>query len=137
MAFALNPRIEADSLLVGRHAAFQLRLVADERFFWVLLIPEQEGATELHDLNPEMNAELMQLAAALGAALQRATAAKKINIATIGNVVSQFHLHVIARHADDEAWPAPIWGHGAPAKLSPTTRARRLAVLEEFLAALD
>ena len=83
-----------------------------------------------------MNAELMQLAAALSAALLRATGAKKINIATIGNVVSQFHLHVIARHADDEAWPAPVWGHGAPATLSPTTRARRLAVLGEFLAAL-
>ena len=52
MTFALNPRIEADSLLVGRHTTFQLRLFADERFFWVLLTPEQEGATELHDLDP-------------------------------------------------------------------------------------
>ena len=136
MTFALNPRIEADSLLVGRHTAFQLRLVADERFFWVLLIPEQEGATELHDLNPEMNAELMQIAATLGATLQRSTGAEKINIATIGNVVSQFHLHVIARHANDEAWPAPVWGFGAPATLSPATRAGRLAILEEFLVAL-
>ena len=50
-----------------------------------------------------MNAELMQLAAALAAALQCATGAEKINLATIGNVVSQFHLHVIGRHADDEA----------------------------------
>ena len=71
--------------------------------FWALLIPDQEGTTELHELDPEMNAELMKLAAALGAALQRATGAKKINIATIGNVVSQFYLHVIARHADNEA----------------------------------
>ena len=71
--------------------------------FWALLIPEQEGTTELHKLVPEMNAELMQLAAAPGATLQRATRTKKINMATIGNVVSQFYLHVIARHTDNEA----------------------------------
>ena len=68
--------------------------------------------------------------------LQRANGTKKINIATIGNIISQFLMHVIARHAGDEAWPTPVWGHGAPTTLSRTTRARRLAVLEEFLAAL-
>ena len=49
----------------------------------------------------------------------RATRAKKINIATIGNVVSQFLMHLIARHADDEAWPAPVWGHGALLRFRP------------------
>ena len=71
--------------------------------FWALLIPEKVGTTELHELDPEMNAELMQLEAALGAALQRATGAKKINIAAIGNVVSQFYLCVIVRHTNNEA----------------------------------
>ena len=67
MAFVLDHRIEADSLLAGRHAEFQVRLVDDERFFWVLLLPECEGIVELHDLDPKTNANLMQLAAVLGA----------------------------------------------------------------------
>jgi diadenosine tetraphosphate (Ap4A) HIT family hydrolase len=136
MAFALDPCIEADSLLSGRHAEFQVRLVDDERFFWVLLIPECEGIVELHDLDPKTNADLIQLAAALGAALQRATGAKKINTATIGNVVSQFHLHVIARHTHDESWPAPVWGRGTAVPLLPETKAKRLEILGEFLTTL-
>jgi diadenosine tetraphosphate (Ap4A) HIT family hydrolase len=136
MAFALDPCIEADSLLAGRHAEFQVRLVDDERFFWVLLIPECEGIVELHDLDPKTNANLIQLAAALGAALQRATGAKKINTATIGNVVSQFHLHVIARHTHDESWPAPVWGRGTAVPLLPETKAKRLEILGEFLTTL-
>ena len=136
MAFALDLRIEADSLLVGRHAEFQVRLVDDERFFWALLIPECEDIVELHDLDPKTNADLMQLAAALGADLKRATGAKKINTATIGNVVSQFHLHVIARHAHDESWPAPVWGQGTTVTLLPETKAKRLEILGEFLTRL-
>ena len=136
MAFALDPRIEADSLLAGRHAEFQVRLVDDERFFWVVLIPECEGIVELHDLDPKTNADLMQLAAALGAALQHATGAKKINTATIGNVVSQFHLHVIARHTYDESWPAPVWGRGTAVPLLRETKAKRLEILGEFLTRL-
>jgi diadenosine tetraphosphate (Ap4A) HIT family hydrolase len=113
-----------------------VRLVDDERFFWVLLIPECEGIVELHDLDPKTNADLIQLAAALGAALQRATGAKKINTATIGNVVSQFHLHVIARHTHDESWPAPVWGRGTAVPLLPETKAKRLEILGEFLTTL-
>ena len=136
MAFALGPRIESDSLLAGRHAECQVRLVDDERFFWVLLIPECEGIAELHDPDPKTNADLMQLAVALGAALQHATGAKKINTATIGNVVSQFHLHVIARHTHDESWPAPVWGRGTAVPLLPETKAKRLEILGEFLTTL-
>ena len=136
MAFVLDHRIEADSLLAGRHAKFQIRLVDDERFFWVLLLPEYEGIVELHDLDPKTNADLMQLAAALGAALQHATGAKKINTAKIGNVVSQFHLHVIARHTHDESWPAPVWGRGTAGPLLPETKAKRLEILGEFLTTL-
>ena len=136
MAFVLDHRIEADSLLAGRHAKFQIRLVDDERFFWVLLLPECEGIVELHDLDPKTNADLMQLAAELGAALQHATGAKKINTAKIGNVVSQFHLHVIARHPHDESWPAPVWGRGTAGPLLAETKAKRLEILGEFLTTL-
>ena len=78
----------------------------------------------------------MQLAAALAAALQCATGAEKINIATIGNVVSQFHLHVIARHTHDESWPASVWGRGTAGPLLPETKAKRLEILGEFLTTL-
>ena len=136
MAFVLDHRFEADSLLSWRHSEFQIRLVDDERFFWVLAVPECEGIVELHDLDPKTNADLMQLAAALGAALQHATGAKKINTAIFGNVVLQFHLHVIARHTHDESWPAPVWGRGTAGRLLPETKAKRLEILGEFLTTL-
>ena len=108
MAFSLNPRIDIDSLLVGHHSTFQLRLVAYELFFWTLPIPEQDDTVEMHYLKPKMNADHMQLAAVNRKHIQRATSATKINTATIGNVVQQFNWHVIARHVEDEDWPAPV-----------------------------
>ena len=67
------------------------------------MTPEKEGVNELHDLDPKMNTDLMQLADTLGETLQPASSATKINKAMIGNVVPQFHLHVVARHEGDEA----------------------------------
>ena len=136
MAFALHPRLEPDSPPAGPHREAPGRPARGERFFWALLIPECEGIVALHDLDPKTNADLMQLAEVLGAALKRATGAKKINTATIGNVVSQFHLHVIARHAHDESWPAPVWGQGTTVTLLPETKAKRLEILGEFLTRL-
>ena len=112
-----------NSLRVGHNSTFQLRIVADERFFWILLIQEQDDIVELRDLEPKMNTDLMQLAATLGKRIQRATVVTKINTATIGNVVHQFHLHEIARHTDDEAGQLLS---GVTARLSNFRRKQRL-----------
>jgi len=133
MAFELDPRIATSSLPVGKIDYFDLRLVDDERFFWALLIPVIENVVEFHDLSPSIASRMMALASTLGAHMKNATGATKINTAAIGNVVPQFHLHVVARHDNDAAWPAPVWGYGKALPASDQTNARREAVLKEWL----
>ncbi|MEC7489538.1 MAG: HIT family protein [Pseudomonadota bacterium] len=133
MVFRLDPALSKDSLPVARQNIFQVRLMNDERFFWILIIPEISGATELHELTPDTVGEMMQLAGALGHMLKLETAATKINIATIGNVVAQFHLHVVARTKSDDSWPAPVWGNGIPVPLSSHEMDRRILLLRNFL----
>ncbi|MEL0024893.1 MAG: HIT family protein [Alphaproteobacteria bacterium] len=133
MTFAIDPRINADSQLVATRDNFQIRLMDDERFFWVLIIPETEGATEIHDLDLPTFDALMMMARGLGEAIKAGDQADKINTAAIGNVVSQLHLHVIARHRTDPAWPAPVWGHGTPVPASPETTARRVAIINSWV----
>lgn len=108
-----DPRIAATSrewMVVG--STFQLRLVDDSRWPWLLLMPMVPGAVEIDDLGVEMAGIAMRRAAQAGRALRAATGRTKTNIATIGNVVPQLHIHVVARAEGDPAWPAPVWGHG-------------------------
>jgi diadenosine tetraphosphate (Ap4A) HIT family hydrolase len=76
-------------------------------------VPRRAGARELTDLSPEDQATLLAEIAAASHVLQRLIHPHKLNTAAIGNVVSQLHVHIVARFEDDAAWPAPVWGHGA------------------------
>ena len=85
----------------------------DARYPWAILVPRIEGARELHDLygddGAKVYAEIMTIARAIGAW----PGVEKVNIGALGNIVSQLHIHIIGRHADDPAWPGPVWGHSA------------------------
>jgi diadenosine tetraphosphate (Ap4A) HIT family hydrolase len=132
--FEINPKIAADSQWIARHKNLQLRLMNDERFFWVLILPELDHLSELHDLDPATYGDLMALARNLGAAMKSATGAVKINTAAIGNIVTQLHLHIVARHHDDAAWPAPVWGHGHAMPLAAATADQRIQIVKKCLA---
>lgn len=134
MAFALDQRLADSTIPVMSVAGIQVRLVDDSRYVWLLLVPECEGVEELQDLEKGMRDRLFSLAAELGGWMKTNFEADKINVATIGNLVPQFHLHVVARRRDDAAWPGPVWGHGAPTGLTP---ARRQQLLTEVAAFLD
>ena len=112
MSFILDSRIEETSFLITHIDEFQIRLVNDKRYLWLLVIPIGADLTELDDLTAETQTALIRLASQLSSELKSEFKADKMNIATIGNIVPQFHLHIIARHKSDEAWPAPIWGRG-------------------------
>ncbi|MBT6414588.1 HIT family protein [Candidatus Puniceispirillum sp.] len=122
MSFSLDKRLEADSLFITRHDDIQIRVMNDARYVWVLLVPEIANVTELHDLPSDKQQILMWLAASIGSdmkgnSLSSMPAITKINTALIGNMVSQLHLHIVGRHPDDEAWPAPVWGVGTAISL--------------------
>jgi diadenosine tetraphosphate (Ap4A) HIT family hydrolase len=125
--FALDPRIEETSVPVADWPLAQLRLKDDARFHWLLLVPRLPGVVELTDLAEE---EYLQLNAEVLAAhrlLQEIARPDKVNVATLGNVVPQLHVHVVGRFASDPAWPDAIWCHG----VGPVYPPHALAILAE------
>ena len=132
MGFLVHPTLEKDTIFVDRSNALQIRLVDDARFFWLMIIPET-AATELHELNDDIAESLWKMTRHLGAALKTHCNAAKINTAAIGNMVPQLHLHIVARHNDDAAWPRPIRGRGDLQPLSETTKAARLSTIQSWL----
>jgi diadenosine tetraphosphate (Ap4A) HIT family hydrolase len=132
-AFELDPRLAADSLPVQALGLCDVRLHRDARYPWLLLIPRVPGAVEILDLDPDDQDRLwreIRVAARVLQALHRPT---KLNVAALGNQVRQLHVHVIARSADDAAWPGPVWGAHPPLPYAPEVASARI---EEVRAAL-
>ena len=126
-AFTLDPRLEAGSVPVVDWPLCHVRLKDDARFHWLLLMPRRSGLVELTDLAA---ADYDQLCAEMLAAtrlVREIAKPDKTNVATLGNVVAQMHVHVIARFHSDPAWPDPVWGHGA----GPAYPPHALAMLAE------
>jgi diadenosine tetraphosphate (Ap4A) HIT family hydrolase len=95
----------------------------------LLLVPRRTGVFEIIDLTEADRAQLMAEIALVSGPLKQLTACDKLNVASLGNVVRQLHVHIVARRKTDPAWPGPVWGHGAP-------RAYEKADLQRFLGAL-
>jgi diadenosine tetraphosphate (Ap4A) HIT family hydrolase len=124
--FVLDPRIEADSVGVADLPLSAVRLMRDANYAWLLLVPRVTYANEIVDLTPKDRAALMAEIALASEALRATAACDKLNVAALGNVVAQLHVHVIARRHDDPAWPKPVWG-AVPAKSYPAGAAEALA----------
>lgn len=133
MSFALDPRLAADSIAVGEFNLSQLRLMDDARFPWLILVPRIAGARELIDLDESDRASLLGEITIVGRMLESMFTPDKLNVAALGNVVSQLHVHVIARHANDAAWPQPVWGCGERVAYAQDARDALLARLREAL----
>lgn len=114
LPFALDSRLEHGSVVIAELPLSMVRLVDDARFPWLLLIPQVAGAVDLIDLPEGDRAALIEEIAAASSALKEATGCAKLNVAALGNQVPQLHIHVIARFANDAAWPNPVWGTGEP-----------------------
>lgn len=136
--FSLDPAFPATSEPVGDLALCHVRLQSDARFPWLVLIPRVASARELEDLGADQRAQLMAEILSAGAAVRAvaqamARPAVKLNVAQLGNVTAQLHIHVIARRADDDAWPAPVWGVGAARPYDPADGALALAAARAAL----
>lgn len=131
--FRLDPRLEADGTALGDLALCHLYLVDDARFFWVVMVPRQPGLVELIDLAAPDRLRLMEEIAAVSQAVKAASGCAKLNVAALGNVVPQLHVHVIGRDPGDAAWPGPVFGAGTREPLQAGVRAARLVALRELL----
>ncbi|MDQ3203506.1 MAG: HIT domain-containing protein [Pseudomonadota bacterium] len=111
--FALDPRLQQDTLAIGDFPLSRLLLSNDSNYPWFILVPRREDISEIFQLDVADQQQLWQETTALAEILKDSFDADKLNIATLGNVVSQLHMHVIVRNRDDAAWPAPVWGKHA------------------------
>jgi diadenosine tetraphosphate (Ap4A) HIT family hydrolase len=89
-------------------------VIKDANYPWLLLVPRREGAVEIIDLEEVEQAQLMTEISRVARAVKDITKCDKLNIAALGNVVPQLHVHVIARRHGDAAWPRPVWGAAPP-----------------------
>ncbi|WP_333825760.1 HIT family protein [Pinisolibacter sp.] len=109
-AFQLDPRLAADTEPLLDLPLSSLLLMRDGNYPWLILVPRRAGAVEILDLPAADRAQLWAEIERVAEALRAETGADKLNVAALGNVVAQLHVHVIARFRTDAAWPAPVWG---------------------------
>lgn len=112
--FTLHPQLAQDCFVIGRFSLSQLLLMNDSNYPWFLLVPQRENISEIYELATADQAQLWRESVELTQALASHFSADKMNVAALGNVVSQLHVHHIVRYQNDPAWPAPVWGKLAP-----------------------
>lgn len=108
----LHPQLKQDCLYLGHSELSHLLLVNDARFPWFLLVPDRENISELIELSDQDRQQLHHESYILSKAMLDCLQPDKLNIACIGNVVPQLHMHHVARFTNDDCWPAPVWGQG-------------------------
>lgn len=114
LEFELHPQLDTDSWTIGDFQLCRLLLMKDANYPWFILVPRRAGVTELYHLPAQERAQFMEESAALSETLADLFMAKKMNVAALGNSVSQLHIHHVVRYEDDVAWPGPIWGVAEP-----------------------
>ena len=132
-AFALDPRLAADTHRIGDLALSRVLLFDDARFPWLVLVPRQAGLRELIDLPQDDQHGLLDEISRCAHVLHALDKPDKLNIAALGNVVAQLHVHVIARYTSDAAWPRPVWNVGERMPFAENALRRRLASLRSAL----
>lgn len=131
--FELHPQLEADSTRIQKLPLCDLRLIEDANYPWFVLVPERPNIREIHELGETDQHRLTREISQVSLALQAATGAGKMNVAALGNLVPQLHIHVIARFDSDPAWPGPIWGVKPALPYEPEARAELLRSFREAL----
>jgi diadenosine tetraphosphate (Ap4A) HIT family hydrolase len=108
--FKLHPQLEKDCEIIGDYPLCRLLLLNDRQYPWVILVPRREGIAESYQLNAQDQLQLQNESTSVLAAMSQHFNADKMNVAALGNVVPQLHIHHIARFKIDPAWPKPVWG---------------------------
>jgi len=125
----LHPQLAQDCFEIAQLPLCRVLLMNDAHYPWIILVPKRDRVTEIYQLNEQDQQQFMRESSAISQALHRSTNADKINIAALGNVVPQLHIHHVARFKSDPAWPAPIWGKVSP---SPYTKHDKHCFIEKF-----
>ena len=129
----LDSRLADDTVAVGDLPLTRVLLNDDANYPWLILVPRRAGSVELTDLDEAGRTLLMMEIAQVSRALREITRCDKLNIAALGNVVAQLHVHIIARFHKDAAWPNPVWGKGPRRPYENAARAGLMTALRAGL----
>ena len=108
--WSLHSRLKEDTIDIGDLPLCRVLVIKDANYPWLLLVPRRPDAVEIIDLDEVAQAQLMTEISRVARALKEVARCDKLNIAALGNVVPQLHVHIIGRRAGDAAWPRPVWG---------------------------
>lgn len=111
----LHPQLLEDCVVLGRFSLSHLLLMRDANYPWFILVPDRDGISEIYQLSGEDQSQFLRESSFLAEFLMKAFNGDKMNIAALGNIVPQCHLHHVVRYHSDAAWPSPVWGK-LPAK---------------------
>lgn len=128
-AWTLHSQLEKDTINVGDLPLCRVVVIKDANYPWLLLVPRRPETVEIIDLDEVEQAQLMTEITRVARALKDITKCDKLNIAALGNVVPQLHVHVIARRSSDAAWPRPVWGVAQPLDHDPQEVANFISAL--------
>ena len=131
----LHPQLAADTHPLAQWPLCELRLMDDANYPWLILVPRVAGAQELVDLRGTERHLLVDEIDRASRVLRDAFRPRKLNVAALGNIVPQLHVHAIARFEDDPAWPAPVWGRVDARPYTPEQLVERVARLQDALRA--
>jgi diadenosine tetraphosphate (Ap4A) HIT family hydrolase len=131
--FTLHPQIIQDTLEVGDLPLSRLRLMNDATYPWLILVPRRADIVEIIDLVPDERVQLMTEISQVSQLLKAETKCDKLNIAALGNMVRQLHIHVIARFGTDMAWPRPVWGQNQAVSYSEKQSSELISRLRDKL----
>jgi len=129
--FELHPKLVADTFEVTRLPLCRVVLMNDANYPWLILVPQRPNVRELFELSEETQIQLMRESSQTARMMSHIFNADKINIAALGNVVPQLHIHHIVRYTDDPAWPAPVWGYAPAVPYAEQLLKKRLEVLRK------
>lgn len=126
MTTALHPQLAKDCLPIASLGVCRVYLQNNKNFPWLVLVPMREGISEIFDLELVDYEQMMSEVRAVTKHFAGFTAADKMNVATLGNIVPQLHVHIIARFKNDAAWPNPVWNSTLPSTPYPQNEAELL-----------
>ena len=129
----LHPQLQKDCLEVGRFPLCRLLLLRDANYPWFVLVPDCDNISEIYQLSDADQQQLLRESTLLSRALAAAFTPDKLNIAALGNVVPQLHLHHVVRYRSDPAWPAPVWGKVPATAYTAAALSAVIAKLKESL----
>ncbi|EAR10512.1 HIT domain-containing protein [Reinekea blandensis] len=131
--FELDYRLENDCVDIGSLPLCRILLMKDANYPWIILVPQRENISEIFQLDLDSQEQLIWESSFVAERLMSAFDGDKMNIAALGNVVPQLHIHHVVRREDDAAWPNPVWGAVPPKAYQAAELDQRIRVLREAL----